>query len=705
MEAYAITNISGIGKKRAELLKKAGIETLNDLLDYFPRNYLDLSNPVKIKELNDGDSVFVSAVVCSAVIEKRIKNLVIYKFDVSDINCEDNFGSISRLTIKLFNQKFLASSIKEGMLLHLIGKVNISGFKAEMTSPIIEFGKDFGFKAIYPLKNGISQTLLRNAFKTLFFGKFNPDFESDEITLPAELAEETLPQTILDKYKLCSKAEAYLKIHFPKSMEDVETAKRRLAFEELFIFQTGLLLMKKRIKTQKAPPLSKDSDMQYFYGLLPFELTFAQKRVISEALEDFKKPCPMSRIVQGDVGSGKTIVAAALFYHTKKNGFQSCLMVPTEILAIQHYNDLTPLLNNCGLRLALLTGSTTAKEKKRIKQELAAGEIDLLIGTHALIENSVEFKNLALAITDEQHRFGVRQRALLSEKGEEGLSAHVLVMSATPIPRTLALILYGDLDISVIDEMPKGRKKVSTFLLDSSYNQRMYQYIKKEAQKGFQAYVVCPLVEEGEDENLKAVTAFADEIRRKYLDGINVEFLHGKMSGKEKDKLLKAFTENKISVLVSTTVIEVGVNVPNSTIMIIQNAERFGLSQLHQLRGRVGRGSKKSYCFLISDSKNEQSIERLKAFCKTNDGFEISKKDLEIRGPGDFFGKRQHGLPEFKVADIVNDANLITYTKVEVQKLTQDPEWYKKEEYAALKSAIIHFFERNQKENISDINI
>ena len=453
--------------------------------------------------------------------------------------------------------------------------------------------------------------------------------------------------------------------------------------------------MKMHIK--KAVPLKGEFPAE-FATFLPFEMTKAQKRVIFEAVKDMQKPFPMSRVVQGDVGSGKTAVAAALCYYAVKNDGQCAVMVPTEVLATQHFKDFTELFGD-RLSVEKLTGSTTKKEKERIKAAIQNGDADIVIGTHAIIEDDVIFKNLLLAVTDEQHRFGVGQRALLAKKGQNGEYPHTLVMSATPIPRSLALIIYGDMDISVIDEMPPGRKKVLTFLLPSSENGRMYRYISDEVKKGRQAYIVCPMVEEGENEELKAVTSFADELKEKYLPGVKLEFMHGRMKGKEKDEILRRFAENEISVLVSTTVIEVGVNVPNASVMIIQNAERFGLSQLHQLRGRVGRGNQKSYCFLISDSKNAETVDRMTAFCKTNDGFEISKKDLEIRGPGELFGTRQSGLPEFKIADIAADAKLISEVQKCTEKIISDPLWFDKEENAPLKHRVQQFFGNASRKN------
>ena len=714
MEKNAITQIKGIGKRRAEALATMGIYSIQDLLDLLPRAYRDMSTITRIRNIIDGQTVLIIGTVCSDVSEKRTKSIILYQFEVTDDPAYSQsgeftpaFGETDRLMVTLFNQKFTAAKIKKGMKIILYGKTDVFGNYIDMRSPIIEETYEGGLKAIYPLKAGISPKIIQKALKMVLFGDDKYITNENSVEDIKINIIETLSDELRKKYNLCSKKEAYLKIHFPQNEDDVQMARNRLAFEELLIFQISLVMMKRRIKKQDAPSLDKPADMDFFRSLLPYTLTAAQENVIAEAVEDMKKPCPMSRIVQGDVGSGKTVVAAALCYYAKVNGGQSCLMVPTEILAIQHYNDLKELLEKCDMTVELLTGSTTPSEKKRIKTSLAAGEIDLIIGTHALTEDNVIFKNLCLAITDEQHRFGVKQRANLSAKGEDDLFPHVLVMSATPIPRTLALILYGDMDISIIDTLPAGRKKVSTFLLNSESNARMYEYVAEQVNLGLQAYVVCPLVEDGENEELKSVSAFAEELREKYMDckPVIIEYLHGKMSGKEKDRILKSFSENKINVLVSTTVIEVGVNVPNATVMIIQNAERFGLSQLHQLRGRVGRSDKKSYCFLISDTKSESTLERLQAFCETNNGFEISKKDLEIRGPGDFFGKRQHGLPEFKIADIVNDMDMLLTTKNAATELMSDKDWHKKNENQELKHEVARFFIRTEREIAATNNI
>ncbi len=486
-------------------------------------------------------------------------------------------------------------------------------------------------------------------------------------------------------------AEAYRQIHFPLSFEKKEKALNRFAFEELLLFSLGIMTLRANSRKLIGNPIVGNCNVSDFLKILPYNLTNAQKSALDDCLSDLRKNTPMSRIIQGDVGSGKTVVAAAVMYYVAKCGKQSCMMAPTEILAVQHFNSLVSLFDGLGIRCALLTGSSSVSERKKILSDLKSGQVDILVGTHAVFQKEVEFNCLSLAITDEQHRFGVSQRSRLSEKGK---STHMLVMSATPIPRTLAMILYGDMDISVIDELPPGRQKISTHFVDGTLHDRMYKYLHDECLKGAQAYIICPLVEDGDNEELRSVIAYSEKLCREQLNGINVKCLHGKMKAKEKNSILSDFAEGKIQVIVSTTVVEVGVDVPNATIIIIENADRFGLSQLHQLRGRVGRGSKKSYCFVSSDSKNEKTIERLKSFCSTDNGFEISKKDLQLRGPGDFFGQRQSGLPIFRHADLLSDMKILEQAKTAADEILNNPLWFTDEKLVDLKQAVIELFER-----------
>ena len=628
-----VDTLKGIGPKRADALKKLGIITLRDLLFYFPRTYTDLSDVKSLEDIFDGETAAVRGHIISEVKTKRAGQggrLTITKFVVRS-------GSVE-MSVTLFNQKFLADKLDRGCEYLFYGKIVKTGIFYEMKSPRIEPVEEGVIQPVYSISEGIPQKMIRNSVR-------------DVLNSYISSVEETLPKIVREKFGLLSLREALEKIHLPQEQADIENARRRFIYEELFLFRLGLSRSKiQRIKKRSLPINAPRSVIDDFYRLLPYAPTNAQRRVISECVRDMGRNSAMARLVQGDVGSGKTTVAAALFCYAAKAGFQSCMMAPTEVLAIQHFKSLQPLLEKAGLTSALLTGSTPQSERKTLLAKLKSGEIDLLIGTHAVIQKGVDFAKLGLAVTDEQHRFGVNQREMLSEKGE---NPHVLVMSATPIPRSMALIMYGDLDVSVIDELPAGRQKISTFLVGTDYHERMYNYLRNEVMNGCQAYVVCPLVEDSDGlDDVVSVKSFWEKLTSEWLRYLNVAFLHGKMKSAEKEQILKDFSEGKIRVLVSTTVIEVGINVPNSTIMIIENADRFGLSQLHQLRGRVGRGSKKSYCFLVSDSNSAK--ERLEKFCSTNDGFLISRMDLEQRGPGDFFGSRQHGLPDFAMASLAD---------------------------------------------------
>ena len=513
---------------------------------------------------------------------------------------------------------------------------------ANMSSPKIEEAeKNIGIHPIYSATEKLNSKAIGKVVKTALDSL--PPFD------------ETLDTDFRLKYGLASLDFAIRQIHFPESFENLEKARYRLIFEELLILQLGLLKLKSKKKNETAIHINKNYTEE-FYSLLPFAPTNAQKRAISECIEDMSKEYAMNRLVQGDVGSGKTAVGAGVIYTAVKNGFQCALMAPTEILAAQHMDTISQMLSPTGIKIDLLTGSTNAKQKHEIKSRLINGETDLVIGTHALIQNDVEFRNLGVVITDEQHRFGVNQRANLAMKGNE---VHTLVMSATPIPRTLALMIYGDLDISVLDELPAGRRKIRTDVVDTRYHKRIYEFVKKAIARGEQAYIVCPLVEEGETDLLPA-TQYAEKLAQNDFKGYNIGLLHGKMKAKDKDNVMTAFSDGSIKILVSTTVIEVGVDVTNATVMVIENAERFGLSQLHQLRGRVGRGSVQSYCILVSDSKSETAQNRLAIMKEYSDGFKIADEDLKQRGPGDFFGNRQHGLPDLKIADMLEDTETLT---------------------------------------------
>ena len=626
--------IKGVGEKRAKLFNSLGIFCVDSLIHFYPRKYEDWSASKSLESVKSGETVSIKATLITPVKEAMIRRgLTLFKCKFSD--------GENVISVTIFNNKYLAKSLRIYEDYYLYGKIEKSLLNFSMNSPKIEKAENIlAIQPVYPAKEKLTSRSISKIMKTAL----------DEL---GEI-EETLDDEIMQKYNLISLDKAIRNIHFPNSADDYLPARKRLIFEELLTLQLGLLKLKSNKKSETALVI-KDDYSSEFEKLLPFNLTNAQKRTISECLQDMKSKYPCNRLVQGDVGSGKTAVAASLIYSVIKNGYQATMMAPTEILATQHYESLLKILAPAGINIRLLTGSTPAKEKKEIKKALFDGEIDLIIGTHALIQNDVAFKNLALVITDEQHRFGVKQRAQLAEKGED---VHTIVMSATPIPRTLGLILYGDLDISILDELPPGKQEIRTDVVDSRYHKRLYKFIKDAIARGEQCYIVCPAVEENET-NIKSAEELADELANGEFKGYNLGILHGKMKPKDKEAIMKSFASGKVSLLVATTVVEVGVDVPNATIMVIENAERFGLSTLHQLRGRVGRGNKKSYCVLVSDAKGKTARERLMTMKKYSDGFKIADTDLKLRGPGDFFGSRQHGLPELKIADMVEDMDTL----------------------------------------------
>lgn len=627
-----IKYIKGVGEKRAGLFGSLAIFDVDALIHFFPRKYEDWTKTKTVRELENGDVVSIKATMITPVKEHMIRRgMTLYKCRFSD--------GESIINVTIFNNKYQAQALRVYEDYVLFGKIEKNLTSASMSSPKIE-RLDTGVRVhpVYPATGKLTSNAIAKVVKTAL--------ESLE-EIP-----ETLDKSVRDKYNLISLDRAIRQIHFPDSEEDMQQARYRLIFEELLTLQLGLLKLKGRNKTKTNLRMTADFTEE-FKSLLPFEMTNAQKRAIKDCLVDMAGDYPMNRLLQGDVGSGKTAVAAGLCFTVIRNGYQCALMAPTEILAVQHYEGLSKMLLSTGINVRLLTGSTKAKEKREIKAALIEGEIDLLIGTHAIIQNDVEFKSIGLVITDEQHRFGVKQRAALAEKGE---GIHTLVMSATPIPRTLGLILYGDLDISILDELPPGRQEIRTDVVDSRYHQRLYKFIKDAADRGEQAYIICPAIEESEESiALKSAEQYAQELSESAFRGYNIGLLHGKMKPKEKDNVMKSFSSGDVQILVATTVVEVGVDVPNATIMVIENAERFGLSQLHQLRGRIGRGSKKSFCVLVSDSKSESSRNRLEVMKKNSNGFKIADEDLKARGPGDFFGERQHGLPALKIADMLQD--------------------------------------------------
>ncbi len=649
--------IKGIGEQRAKALAKLGIHTLRDLISWFPRCYEDRTETRRIADLVPGETACVCAMVASAPAVSHIRR----GLDLVKVRAVDETGA---LDVTFFNQSWLKTSLRPGETYVFCGRAEGNLLRRRMANPIVEpegrreaTGR---IVPIYPLTAGVSQLVLSRSVR-------------QGLDACGDILPDVLPDEVRQNHRLCRVGFAYENIHFPADGEALTLARRRLAFEELFLFTLGLRRLRQRREVVEVEPF-RPVDMEAFYGALPFTLTEAQRRCVEEALGDMASGRPMNRLCQGDVGSGKTMVAAACAYFCVKNGRQAALMAPTEILARQHYEGLAPLLEPLGIRCALLTGSHTAREKKALAAALAAGEADFILGTHALITGGLEYRRLGLVVTDEQHRFGVGQRAALVGKGDH---PHTLVMSATPIPRTLALILYGDLDVSVIDRLPPGRRPVQTSFVDSSYHPRIYRFLRKLVGEGRQAYIVCPQVSESEEggDDRKAVTEYAAQLQREVFPDLRVAYVHGKMKPKEKDAVMAAFAARETDILVSTTVIEVGVDVPNAAVMVVENAERFGLSQLHQLRGRVGRGPWQSYCVLVSDNQNEETRQRLKVMTRTTDGFKIAEEDLRLRGPGDFFGRRQHGLLGLRVADIGCDAQLLKEAQAAADALLErDPE-------------------------------
>ena len=648
--------VKGVGPNRVKLLNKLNIYTLKDLITYFPRNHEDRSIPKKIAECEDGETVLIKATALTKITEIRARRLSIYRLVVNDDS--------SSCVITWYNQKYLKDKFKVGEKYTFYGKIENKGGTFEMKSPVFDedgVDKNTGkIVPIYPLTSSLTQNVLRKIIESGI----------DEVYGNLE---ENIPDYILQKYKLLDINEAYKSIHFPKSNLDFTRAKNRLVFEELLALQLALFRLKEGQKfDEKGIKFDSNIKMQDVIQTLPFNLTNAQKRVLDEIDKDMEKDTAMNRLLQGDVGSGKTVVSIVAAYKAVKSGYQAAIMAPTAILADQHLKNFTKILEPFGIRCELLVSSVTKKNKEKILERLQNGEIDILIGTHALLEDNVVFKNLGLVVTDEQHRFGVKQRATIVAKGN---NPDVIVMSATPIPRTLALILYGDLDISIIDELPPNRKKIETYAVNKEYDERLAIFVKKLINEGRQAYIVCPLVEESDDDSgLKSVVELAEKYKTEVFSEYRVEYLHGKMKPKEKDDIMQRFKNGEIDILISTTVIEVGVDVPNASIMIIENAERFGLAQLHQLRGRVGRGEFKSYCILKNEGKSKVCKERMKVMCQTNDGFVISEKDLELRGSGDFFGTAQHGVPELKIANLFeNIRELKEIQELASQIIADDP--------------------------------
>ncbi len=667
-----ITYLKGVGPKRAELYNKIGVQTVEQLTELYPRDYVDFTAPLTISQVQPGEVCAFRAFVSSKHAPfSEYARMAIYKAILTD-----GTGSI---TAVFFNAKYTFQKLELDKEYLFFGKITGDLIGLQVSSPMFVDPEDGGLIPKYPLTAGLTNNMVSANMKT---------------ALTIVKQQETLPGDIRARYSLCGREEAVRKIHFPKSREEYIEARRRLVFEELLTLKLGLSQLRNRGR-QNSGAVMSDKSMDGFYSALPFDPTGAQKRAINDCIRDMQRQYPMNRLLQGDVGAGKTLVAAAAAYFAKLNGYQTLVMAPTEVLARQHYATFSGMLNGFGARVELLSGSMTAKQKADVRSAAAAGEVDVLVGTQALIQKTSELKAAGLVIVDEQHRFGVAQRSALAEKG---FNPHILAMSATPIPRTLALIVYGDLDVSVLDEMPKGRIPIKTYAVDTSFRPRIYNFIKKHIAEGKQAYIVCPLVEDSENvrsEKASAISYYQRLCDNEFSD-IPAGLLYGKMKQSDKDKVMQEFRENKLKLLVSTTVIEVGIDVPNAVVMLIENAEQFGLSQLHQLRGRVGRGSEQSYCVLMTDNTGEYTKARTDAMVETTDGFEIARRDLELRGPGNFFGRQQHGLPPLKVADIADDTEVLYKVDELAQQILAEDSALSNEKNSGLRENVEKLFGQNE---------
>ena len=667
-----IEYLKGVGSARGEKYRKLGITSPYDLIYHIPRTYLDFRTHVPIQQAVLGDYNVLKLTVVQKNRPQRIRGgLVICNAIATD--------GIDTIVIVIYNNVYGFQALKEGQSYYMYGKVNGNLLRKELSAPVfISAEEQVLIQPVYRLTQGLSVNMVRNNMR-------------QALDIMKHFPFETLPSDILLQYDLPPLMWSLENIHFPASDQSAESARRRLAFDELLKLQLGMNMLKLRSRKSTAYAMDGSVSMDGFMQNLPFEFTEGQEQAVREIIADLCGNTPMNRLLQGDVGSGKTAVAAAACCFAAKNGVQSALMAPTEILASQHYNTLSELLSPLGINVCLLTGSSTAKKKQAVREQIASGEMNVIVGTHAIIQKDVEYKSLGLVITDEQHRFGVAQRAALAEKGE---SPHRLVMSATPIPRTLALMIYGDLDISVIAQLPKGRKPVTTYAVTGKKRAGAFGFVRERLDEGRQAYVVCPMIEDSESD-LFAVKSYAEDAANGSLKGYTTALLHGKMRAAEKEKVMKRFRNGEIQVLICTTVVEVGVDVPNAAVMVIENAERFGLSQLHQLRGRVGRGSHESYCILITDNKNDDCIRRMKIMVSTSDGFKIAEEDLKMRGPGDFFGNAQHGLPPLKIADVACSMELSGMAQECAAKLLADDPDLSKPHHRSLKMDTMKLFSKD----------
>ena len=665
-----VSSLKGVGEKKASSYKKLGVETVYDLLYHLPRGYVDFSAPVPVNQAPVNEYCVLKGRIVMKMPEQRIrKGLSIFKAKATD--------GINDFMVVIYNNVYGFRALQLDCEYLFYGKVTGTYLRKEISSPRIIKADTQPLVPVYPLTTGLtSASVLQNM--------------REAVKILAAEPFDSMPTYLLLENELISLPHALRAIHFPCDSAEADAASKRLAFDEMLILQLGMLMLKENSRKSTPCVMDKSVKIDEYFASLPFEMTGAQSNSVREITEDMCSGKPMNRLLQGDVGSGKTAVAAAACVFAHKNGYQSALMAPTEILALQHYKTLSGFLEPIGVKTVLLTGSMTAKEKREVKRQLKEGEAAVAVGTHAIIQKDVEFESLGLVITDEQHRFGVNQRAALADKGK---SPHKLVMSATPIPRTLALIIYGDLDISIINEMPKGRIPVKTYAVTGKLRQRAFNFIKGQLDEGRQAYIVCPVIEDSENDML-AAKSYAEKVRGEAFADYEVGLLHGKMKAAEKEKVMTDFKDRKIDLLICTTVVEVGVDVPNASVMMIENAERFGLSQLHQLRGRVGRGSFESHCILVTDNTGEECVRRMKIMSSTSDGFKISEEDLKLRGPGDFFGSRQHGLPPLKMAELAGNMELVNKTRQIAENLLKVDPKLDREENRGLRNDMTRFFEK-----------